>query len=63
MHDGSLLTLEQVIENYDKGGKAFINKNAILKPLNLTNTEKTDLISFLKALTDDQFISNNIFKK
>jgi len=63
MHDGSVYTLEQVIENYDKGGKAFINKSAILKPLYLTNYEKQDLINFLKSLTDEQFINNNIFKK
>jgi cytochrome c peroxidase len=63
MHDGSILTLEQVIENYDKGGKAFINKSDILKPLNLTIYEKQDLINFLKSLTDKQFINNNIFKK
>jgi cytochrome c peroxidase len=52
MHDGSLLTLEQVIDHYNSGGQNHPNKSPFVKPLNLTATEKTDLVNFLKALTD-----------
>jgi cytochrome c peroxidase len=51
MHDGSLKTLEEVIDFYDKGGE----KNPALDPemteLKLTRDEKRALVEFLKALT------------
>lgn len=56
MHDGSVTTLEQVLEHYDHGGKAFKNKDERIVPLHLTEKEKTDLIAFLHALTDDELI-------
>lgn len=52
MHDGSLQTLQEVIDHYASGGKKHPNKSAILKPLVLSPQEKTDLINFLKTLTD-----------
>lgn len=52
MHDGSLATLEQVVEHYNSGGKSHPNKSPFVKPLGLTATEKEDLVNFLKALTD-----------
>ncbi|MBS1537215.1 MAG: cytochrome-c peroxidase [Bacteroidetes bacterium] len=62
MHDGSIATLEQVIEHYNSGGKPNVHKSSLVKPLNLTIQEKEDLLSFLKSLTDEQFIQNKIFK-
>lgn len=58
MHDGSLKTLEEVIEHYSKGGKNHSNKDRLIKPFNLSETEKENLISFLKSLTDSSFIEN-----
>ncbi|MBO9701862.1 MAG: c-type cytochrome [Sporocytophaga sp.] len=52
MHDGSMATLEEVIDHYSKGGHKHPNKSPIIQPLNLTDQQKDDLISFLKALTD-----------
>jgi cytochrome c peroxidase len=52
MHDGSLPTLEAVVDHYDHGGKAHPNKSGLLKPMHLTPDEKQDLVSFLKSLTD-----------
>ncbi len=54
MHDGSLQTLEQVIEHYNSGGKLHPNKSGLIQPLNLSEQEKLDLISFLKTLSDQQ---------
>ncbi len=63
MHDGRFSTLEEVIEHYNNGGAAHPNKNPILKPLNLTTTEKQDLVVFLKSLTDREFIENMNFRE
>jgi cytochrome c peroxidase len=51
MHDGSLKTLKEVIDYYDKGGIPNKNLHPLMVPLNLTEQDKQDLISFLKALT------------
>jgi cytochrome c peroxidase len=50
MHDGSLKTLEEVIEFYDKGGIPNKNLDEKMKPLNLTEQDEQDLVAFLKAL-------------
>jgi cytochrome c peroxidase len=51
MHDGSLKTLEEVVEHYDKGGNPnpHLDKD-MRKKLNLSKEEKADLIAFMKAL-------------
>lgn len=51
MHDGSLMTLEEVVEFYDRGGTPNPHLDPLLRPLKLTATEKSDLIAFLRALT------------
>jgi cytochrome c peroxidase len=50
MHDGSEATLQTVIEFYNKGGNRNPNLDPKMKPLNLTDNEKLDLLAFLKAL-------------
>lgn len=54
MHDGSLSTLEEVLDHYISGGKNHNNKSPIIQPLSLTTQEKSDIINFLKSLTDIQ---------
>ncbi len=51
MHDGSLGSLEAVIEFYNRGGDDPNNRSALIQPLGLTNREKWDLVAFLYALT------------
>ncbi len=63
MHDGSLSTLDAVMEHYAGGGSAHPNKDSLILPLRLSESEKTDLIDFLEALTDSSFISNPAFGK
>ena len=53
MHDGSISTLEQVIEHYDRGGIERPSRSDLIKPLNLTAQEKTDLVAFMKTLTSN----------
>jgi cytochrome c peroxidase len=50
MHDGSLATLDDVIEFYDKGGRANAQLDPEIRPLRLTASEKAALASFLRAL-------------
>jgi cytochrome c peroxidase len=50
MHDGSLSSLAEVVEFYDRGGIDNPDKSPRLHPLHLTAHEKAALIAFLKAL-------------
>jgi cytochrome c peroxidase len=53
MHDGSLPTLEAVVDFYDGGGTDSPDKDPVLEPLGLTSSEKQDLLAFLRSLTGD----------
>ena len=51
MHDGSLPTLEEVIEFYNRGANPNPYLDPELRPLNLTTQEKRALVTFLRALS------------
>lgn len=54
MHDGSVATLKEVVEFYNKGGAPDDPKlDKKMKPLNLTEEEVGFLVEFLKAMTGD----------
>ena len=55
MHDGSLATLEDVIEFYDAGGRPNPNLSPFIRPLFLSDYEKAALVAFLQTLTDQQY--------
>ena len=61
MHDGSVATLEEVIEHYTKGGFDHPAKGRAIVPFKLTKREKSDLVNFLKSLTDKTFLENPDF--
>jgi cytochrome c peroxidase len=52
MHDGSLKTLEEVVEFYSKGGGKNPNLDPVLEPLQLSKNDVRDLVAFLNALSD-----------
>jgi len=56
MHNGSLLTLEQVVDFYFRGGN--FNNNAhfatVVFEQPITPEQKADLVAFLKSLTDER---------
>ncbi len=58
MHDGSIATLSQVIDFYARAGNGNVNTSQFVKGFELTAQEKTDLLAFLHALTDEAFIKN-----
>jgi cytochrome c peroxidase len=53
MHDGSLATLDEVVEFYNKGGIANKNLDPNMKALHLNDKDKADLVAFLKALSGE----------
>jgi cytochrome c peroxidase len=63
MHDGSLATLKDVMTHYNNGGVTkegdpvndFLSGG--IRPLNLTEPEIDDLISFMEALTSPEYAS------
>lgn len=59
MHDGSIATLEEVVEYYDKGGEKNRFLDAAIFPLHLTEQEKKDLTAFLNSLTSPQYSKAN----
>ena len=65
MHDGSLETLEDVVDHYNDGVQPhpyldwrLKDNNGEPKKLNLDEFDKKALVEFLKTLTDENFISN-----
>lgn len=73
MHDGSIATLEAVLDFYAAGGRnitsgphagdgrAHPNKSDLITQIDLTEQDKADLVAFLKTLTDHEFLTNPQF--
>jgi cytochrome c peroxidase len=53
MHDGSLETLEKVIDHYDRGGVDRPSRSDLIVPLGLTAQDRFDLVAFLKSLSSN----------
>jgi cytochrome c peroxidase len=70
MHDGSMATLEEVLDFYAAGGRNITsgphagdgrlnpNKSDLISRIDLTAQDKADLVAFLKTLTDHDFLTN-----
>ena len=73
MHDGSIATLDAVLDHYAAGGRTIAegvnrgvghdnpNKSPIVKGFALTAEQKADLIAFLIALTDNDLLNDTRF--
>jgi cytochrome c peroxidase len=62
MHDGSITTLEAVIDHYAAGGRARnigpdSLTNNLVAGFELTQEERKQLVEFLRALTDESFVN------
>ncbi|MBS4168707.1 cytochrome c peroxidase [Parachlamydia sp. AcF125] len=53
MHDGSLKTLEEVVEYYNQGGIPNSNLHPLMRPLNLSESDKKALVKFLQSLSGE----------
>jgi cytochrome c peroxidase len=74
MHDGSVTTLNEVIDMYERGGRSIAigplagdgylnsNKSKLLKGFSISPEEKIQLLAFLYALTDSSILANPAFK-
>lgn len=61
MHDGSVPTLEAVIDQYDAGGRGDPTTDPLIKPMSLTAEEKADLLEFLRSFSDDALLQDARF--
>ncbi len=73
MHDGSIATLEEVLDFYAAGGRNITsgpyagdgrlnpNKSDLISRIDLSAQDKADLVAFLKTLTDHEFLTNPKF--
>lgn len=70
MHDGSALTLEDVISHYARGGRLIEEgphagdgrrnpfKSEFIRGFELSDSERNDLLAFLRSLTDETILSD-----
>ena len=58
MHDGSIATLEAVLDHYAAGGRAHENPNrdSRIRKIDLTPRNRLDLLEFLRTLTDEELL-------
>ncbi len=73
MHDGSIETLDEVLDHYARGGRLTEsgpnagdgfdnpNKSSFLNGFDITEQEREDLKAFLRALTDEAFLTDPAF--
>ena len=73
MHDGSIATLEGVVEHYAAGGRTVTSgpyagvgrdnprKSPLVSGFELDDGQKADLVEFLRALTDEGFVTDPRF--
>ena len=73
MHDGSVATLDDAITHYAEGGRTITVgansgvgranpfKSALVGGFQLSSSERTDLLAFLRSLTDSTFLTNPAF--
>ena len=63
MHDGSIATLEEVLDHYSAGGRAHENRNKDrrMHKIDLTPQNRIDLIAFLRSLTDEDMLRDQRF--
>lgn len=71
MHDGSVETLEEVLDIYAAGGRNIVSgkykgdgranphKSPFVKGFDMTKQDKADLLAFLHSLTDESFLTEN----
>jgi cytochrome c peroxidase len=73
MHDGSIATLEEVLDHYAAGGRTLRsgpyagvghdnpNKDPLIGGFMLSGHERSDLVEFLKSLTDEEVLHDRRF--
>jgi len=62
MHDGSLSSLQDVLDHYMRGGHKNQGQDPRIRPFALSDEERADMVAFLDSLTDTDFIENPQFR-
>ena len=63
MHDGSMKTIDEVLNHYSEGGKHPKNQDGRIKSFSLSSSDRYALKSFLSTLTDTSFLTTIYGKK
>jgi len=53
MHNASIATVPDVVRHYERGGIDRPSRSPMLVPVQLTETERLDLVAFMETLTGD----------
>lgn len=62
MHDGRFNTLNEVLNHYNSGVvKSSTLSKQLQQPMHLSGDDRTELVAFLKTLTDHEFLFNPKF--
>ena len=73
MHDGSIASLDEVIDHYQRGGRLIEDgpyagdgrlspfKSEFVMGFELDEGERADLVAFLESLTDEALLTNERF--
>ena len=73
MHDGSIATLDEVLDHYAAGGRTVSEgphvgvgsesplKNTFIHGFTLTSAERADVLELLNSLTDERFLNDPAF--
>jgi cytochrome c peroxidase len=74
MHDGSIATLEEVMDHYAAGGRTIVTgeasgvghdnpfKDKLIHGFRMTPQNRADLVAFLKSLTDEELLHNQRYR-
>jgi cytochrome c peroxidase len=62
MHDGSIPSLKEVIDHYERGAHRSPRLDPRVRPLLLSKDERADLLAFLQSLTDQDFVADRRFR-
>lgn len=70
MHDGSIPTLDGVLDHYAAGGRTIASgpnagvgsasplRDVLIRPIDMTADERTDILAFFDSLTDTEFLTD-----
>ncbi len=61
MHDGSMSSLEEVVDFYNEGGRGTPRQDERIHALHLSEEDQQAMIAFLESLTDWNFLQNRTF--
>jgi cytochrome c peroxidase len=59
MHDGSMQTLWDVMDHYNKGGEANLYLDGGIEPLALSEAEIDQVVELMFTMTDSRFAGEN----